>query len=68
MIPKIIVVAPTTAVPIKTGLAVAYGKVNYGLKEIQDALLARNNLGRGGNLEKEVIHADHMAVIKTQDL
>jgi glutamate 5-kinase len=49
----------------KAGLAVAYGKVNYSLKEIQDALALCKDLGRGRNLEKEVIHADHMAVIKT---
>ncbi len=48
----------------KTGLAVAYGKVNYSLKEIQNALALRKNLGHSWNLEKEVIHSDHMAVIK----
>jgi len=49
----------------KSGLAIAYGKVNYSLDEVQKALALRKDLGRGGNLEKEVIHADHMAVIKT---
>ena len=50
----------------KAGLAVAYGKSNYGQNEILNALALRKAKSAEGKLEKEVIHANNMAVIKTQ--
>lgn len=47
------------------GLAVAYGKCNYGQKDVLEALAMRKTKD-GGKLEKEVIHSNNMAVIKTQ--
>jgi glutamate 5-kinase len=52
----------------KAGLAVAYGKTNYGQKDIQSALAGRKISGSAGNLGKEVIHSGHMAVIKIPTL
>ncbi len=52
----------------KTGLAVAYGKTNFSRKEIQNALAIRKAVGKGKSLEREVIHLDHMAVIKAPAL
>lgn len=51
----------------KTGLAVAYGRINYSQKDIQNALTIRKAGVKGKSLDKEVIHLDHMAVIKPQN-
>ncbi len=50
----------------KTGLAVAYGKINYGQTELAEALLAKktHNKEHQTRFEKEIIHYDHMAVMK----
>ena len=50
----------------KTGLAVAYGRVNYGHSELTEALLSKKNQGavKTPKFEKEIIHYDHMAVMK----
>lgn len=46
-----------------TGLAVGYGKTNYGYKDILDKLNERKRLGAALTLGKEVIHCDHMTVL-----
>jgi len=51
----------------KSGIAVAYGRVNYGNKEIQNAMSVRKALGKGQALEKEVIHCDHITVFNLED-
>ena len=48
----------------KTGNAVAYGKTNYGYKDLQNAASARKSLGKGHTLDREVIHRDYMLVLK----
>src|SRR3989344_6415155 len=50
----------------KTGKAVAYGKVNYGQGELAEALLAKKSREKKHQpkFEKEIIHFDHMAVMK----
>lgn len=47
----------------KTGLAVAYGKINYNQTELMEALAAKKS-NSTAKFEKEIIHYDHMAVIK----
>lgn len=48
----------------RKGQAIAYGKVNYGFKEIQKALEERKRMGKNV-LEREVIHRDYMVVLKS---
>jgi glutamate 5-kinase len=47
----------------KTGVAVAYGKINYDQTVLSEALANKKN-DSATKLEKPVIHYDHMAVIK----
>ncbi|MEK7618299.1 MAG: glutamate 5-kinase [Patescibacteria group bacterium] len=47
----------------KSGVGVAYGKVNYSAGEIQDFLRRKKDSSIKPGLEKEVIHRDHMAVL-----
>ena len=47
----------------KTGLAVAYGKINYNHTELAEALVEKKSLNKI-KFEKEIIHYDHMAVMK----
>ena len=49
----------------KTGLAVAYGKANYDQGELFDALAIKKTHEKNLKFAKEVIHCDHMAVIKS---
>ncbi|MDP4000659.1 MAG: glutamate 5-kinase [bacterium] len=49
----------------KTGLAVAYGKVNYSSQDIQKAVKLKNQTDKkSGILEKEVIHRNYMVSLK----
>lgn len=50
----------------KTGLTVAYGRINYGQNELAEALLAKktHNENFQARFKKEIIHSDHMAVMK----
>ena len=46
----------------RKGLPVAYGKVNYGHRDIQNTLALRKS-GKKSALAKELIHRDHMVVL-----
>lgn len=47
----------------KKGVAVAYGKTNYGHKEVQNAINICKAMGQCEIL-KEIVHCDHMNVLK----
>ncbi|MDE2311709.1 MAG: glutamate 5-kinase, partial [Patescibacteria group bacterium] len=48
----------------KNGLAIAYGRSNYGSGEIQTAMNLRKALGKSKTLDKEVVHRDYMIMVE----
>ncbi len=46
-----------------SGRPIAYGKINFGYKDLQNAFAAKK-LNRKNVLDKEVVHRDHMVVLK----